>query len=161
MKLFKTLIFIFTLLVLLAGISLFFPKDGLQLGFVHLTFPNLREVLSSKIEDNPKEAELSPEEIQRQELEALKQAQDSTFMDFCMNSPIRISMPLKHQCIVDTMSIGQYTELSDSVKDLCDSIRIIVFKFQNIPYVGASPSVDALIIVSNNAQIPALCCQQT
>ena len=126
MKLFKTLIFIFTLLVLLAGISLFFPKDGLQLGFVHLTFPNLREVLSSKIEDNPKEAELSPEEIQRQELEALKQAQDSTFMDFCMNSPIRISMPLKHQCIVDTMSIGQYTELSDSVKDLCDSIRMII-----------------------------------
>ena len=71
MKLFKTLIFIFTLLVLLAGISLFFPKDGLQLGFVHLTFPNLREVLSSKIEDNPKEAELSPEEIQRQELEGV------------------------------------------------------------------------------------------
>ena len=126
MKLFKTLIFIFTLLVLLAGISLFFPKDGLQLGFVHLTFPNLREVLSSKIEDNPKEAELSPEEIQRQELEALKQAQDSTFMDFCMNSPIRISMPLKHQCIVDTMSIGQYIELSDSIKDLCDSIRMII-----------------------------------
>ena len=126
MKLFKTLIFIFSLLTLLAGISIFFPKDGLRLGFVHLTFPGLREVLSFKIEDDPKEAELSPEEIQRLEMEALKQAQDSTFLDFCMNSPIRISMPLKHQCIVDTMSIEQYIELSDSVKDLCDSIKMII-----------------------------------
>ena len=126
MKLFKTLIFIFALLALLACISIFFPKEGIQKGFVHLTFPGLREVLSFKIEDNSIEAELSPEEIHQKEMEALKQAQDSTFLDFCMNSPIRISMPRKHQCLVDTFSIEQYIELSDSVKDLCDSIKMII-----------------------------------
>ena len=96
MKLFKTLIFIFVLLALLAAISVLFPKEGLKVGPVHLTFPNLHEVLSFQIEDNSKEIELTPEEIQRKEMEALKQAQDSTFMDFCMNSPIRISMPRYH-----------------------------------------------------------------
>ncbi len=126
MKLFKTLIFIFVLLALLAAISIFFPKDGIQLGSMNLTFPDLREVLSFNIEDNSKKAELSPEEIHRKEMEALKQAQDSTFMDFCMNSPIRISMPRKHQYLIDTISIEQYVHMTDSVKDLCDSIKMII-----------------------------------
>jgi lysophospholipase L1-like esterase len=126
MKLFKTLIFIFVLLALLATISIFFPKEGIQVGPLHFTFPNLREVLSFNIEDNSKEAELSPEEIQRREMEALKQAQDSTFMDFCMNSPIRISMPLKHQYLVDTITIDQYVNMTDSVRELCDSIKMII-----------------------------------
>ena len=126
MKLFKTTIFIFALLALLAGISVFFPSDGLQLVGFRLTFPSLREVLSTKIEDNPIEAELSPEEIQKREMEALKQAQDSTFMDFCANSPIRISMPRKHVCLIDTLSISQYAELSDSIRQLCDSLLMVI-----------------------------------
>ncbi len=141
MKLFKTLIFIFVLLALLATTSIFFPKEGINLGLVHLTFPNLREVLSFNIEDNSKEAELSPEEIQKREMEALKQAQDSTFMDFCMNSPIRISMPFKHQYLVDTISIMQYVHMSDSVKALCDSIKMIV---DNSAFYAARTSPDTL-----------------
>ena len=141
MKLFKTLIFIFVLLALLAAISVLFPKEGLKVGPVHLTFPNLHEVLSFQIEDNSKEIELTPEEIQRKEMEALKQAQDSTFMDFCMNSPIRISMPRKHIYLVDTISIDSYVLMSDSAKSLCDSIKMFI---DSTALRSASTPVDTL-----------------
>ena len=144
MKLFKTLIFIFVLLALLAVISVFFPKEGLQVGPVHLTFPKLHEVLSFQIEDNSKEIELTPEEIQRKEMEALKQAQDSTFLDFCMNSPIRISMPRKRISLVDTISIDNYELMSDSAKTLCDSIKMII---DSTAHRSASSPVDTLWVV--------------
>lgn len=123
--------------------SIFFPKGGINTGVVHLTFPDLREVLSFKIEDNSKEVELSPEEVQRREMEALKQAQDSTFMDFCMNSPIRISMPFQHRYLVDTLSIEQYVHMTDSLKSVCDSITMIV---DSTAYYATSAKPDTLWI---------------
>lgn len=126
MKLYKTLIFIFVLLALLAGISVLFPKGGIQAGPFHLNFPSLREVLSSRIEDNPKEVALSPEEILNREMEILRAAQDSTFLDFCQHSPIRISMPRVHVCLTDTFTSIQYATLGDSVLSQYDSIRMFL-----------------------------------
>lgn len=117
MKLYKTLIFIFLLLALLAGVSFFFPADGIKIGLLTLRFPNLREVLSTVKEKTEDIIELSPEELLERERAALKEAQDSAFLDFCYNSPIRIAMPLFHCNWTDTLTSDQYHALPDSLKE--------------------------------------------
>ena len=42
-----------------------------------------------------------------------------------------------------------------------DSIRIIIFKFKDIPYIRAAPAVYALVIITDHAKIPAFSCQQS
>ena len=125
MKLYKTLIFIFALLAVLAGISLVFPEEGIQIGSLHLNFPSLREVLSFTSSEE-EEHELTPEELLAKEMEVLMQAQDSTFLDFCQNSPIRISMPRVHRYETDTLTQAQYLEMSDSLRLTFDSITSYV-----------------------------------
>ena len=127
MKLYKTLIFIFAILAMLFLLSVFFPKEGLQIGPLNLSFPSLESVLSAPASgsegDNEEEAEeLTPEQLMDQRMEMLMQAKDSTFTDFCTNSPIRISMPRIHRYLADTLTQVQYDMLSDSLRNVCDSI---------------------------------------
>lgn len=102
MKLYKSLLFIFSILALLTGLCLFFPKDGIQIGGITLHFPSLREVLSVDISEEDAEPELTPEELLEIRMAALMEMQDSAFLDFCHNSPIRIVMP--KICINDSIT---------------------------------------------------------
>lgn len=123
MKLYKTLLFILSLMFILAAIAFWFPADGIHIGGLELNFPSLREVLtvgSDDKDDNQKE--LSPEELLEQEMASLMQAQDSAFLDFCQNNPIRISMPRIHRYLIDTLSLAQYNQMTDSMRQLCDSL---------------------------------------
>ena len=45
MKIYKSLCFLFGAIALLCCISIFFPKDGIKIGFVELHFPSIEEVL--------------------------------------------------------------------------------------------------------------------
>jgi len=139
MKLYKTLIFIFVLLALLACLSFFFPTEGIQIGPLHLKFPNLKEVLSITKEEEMHE--LTPEELLEQEMQALMAAQDSTFLDFCENSPIRISMPRLHCYLIDTLTNAQYLAMTDSAKQCCDSLVMFV---DQTPVLTASAAPDTL-----------------
>lgn len=113
MKLYKTLLFIFGILILLAGISLTFPNEGIQIGSMTLRFPSLREVLSLGNETAEEEVhELTPEELLEQEMAALMQVQDSTFLDFCYHSPIRIQMPKLHMQVVDSLATDSLRKLA-------------------------------------------------
>lgn len=124
MKLYKTIIFIFALMVMLAALAFFFPEDGIRIGSVNLSFPSLKEVLTVAVDEDGEEEELlDPEqlmEMQREEL--MKQQMDSTFTEFYSNSPIRICMPRIHQYLADTLTNEQYEILNDSIRQLCDSI---------------------------------------
>lgn len=127
MKLYKTLLFIFALLAVLACIAFFFPKEGVKVGSTQLTFPSLKSVLTAGgDEDEEGVVELTPEQLLEQRMQALMEAQDSTFNDFCTNSPIKISMPLIHRYLADTLTMDQYLSMGDSLKSLCDSINLYV-----------------------------------
>lgn len=142
MKLYKTLIFIFVLLALLAGLSWVFPSEGIQIGSFNLRFPNLMEVLSIGSEEEETH-ELTPEELLELEMQALLQAQDSTFLDFCQNSPIRISMPRIHCHFVDTLTQSQYLAISDSLRATFDSLVMFI---DETPVLTASADPDTLWI---------------
>lgn len=123
MKLYKTLIFIFALMAMLAGLAFFFPENGIHLGFLDLSFPSLRQVLTTtSSSDEEGEVELTPEQLLELRMASLMQAQDSTFTDFCQNSPIRISMPRIHRYLADTLTADQLLLMSDSLRQACDSI---------------------------------------
>ena len=36
------------------------------------------------------------------------------------------------------------------------SVRIVLFKIEDIPYISAAPAVDALVVVTHDTKIPAL-----
>lgn len=124
MKLYKTLIFIFALLALLGCTAYFFPKEGISLGPVDVEFPTLTDALkiNSLFDGNEEEEEvpLSPEEQLELEMEQLKAAQDSTFVDFCENSPIRIAMPLVIKDTLDSLAVPEedLTYLDDFFESL-------------------------------------------
>ncbi len=123
MKLSKILLFIVSTLALLAALCLFFPHQGIHVGPLHLEFPSLAEVLTLKSADDEEQVhELTPEELLELEMQAVKAAQDSAFMDFCQNSPIRIAMPLVHIQIPDSVTMDSLLAMGDSTEVWIDSI---------------------------------------
>ena len=112
MKLYKTLLFIFGILILLTGLCLFFPKDGIQIGSLNLRFPSIHEVLNLGNNEEEEVHELTPEELLEQRMAQLMQVQDSTFLDFCHNSPIRIVMPKIHIQVVDSVATDSLRKLA-------------------------------------------------
>lgn len=125
MKVSKTVFFILCTLALLATLSYYWPADGIGFGSYRLRFPSLSQVFSvgTSHEDAPRE--LTPEELLELRMQALMEAQDSTFLDFCFNSPIRIQMPLMHVQCVDSLPLCPNDTLwhpTDSLLMLCDSL---------------------------------------
>ena len=112
MKLYKTLIFIFGVLFLLTGLCLFFPKEGITIGSLNLKFPSLHEVLSLGNTEEEEAHKLTPEELLEIRMAALMEMQDSTFLDFCHNSPIRICMPKIHLQVVDSIATDSLRQLA-------------------------------------------------
>lgn len=139
MKLYKTLIFIFVLMAMLGCLAIFFPEDGLHIGPIELRFPSLTEVLSTgNAEEEEAEVELTPEQLLAQRMESLIAAQDSTFTDFCTNSPIRISLPRIHRYLADTLTLAQFEAMGDSLRQACDSI---VMQPDSLSFVAYRDSV--------------------
>lgn len=123
MKISKILFFIFCTLALLASLCHFFPREGVQVGPFHLEFPSLSEVLTlSTTDDEEAEPELTPEQLMELQMQAVMAAQDSTFLDFCQNSPIRISMPFVHRLIPDSLAMDSLRAIGDSTEVWIDSL---------------------------------------
>lgn len=92
MKAYKTTLFIFAIIGLLALLCLFFPKDGVQIGPLELEFPSLEEVLGAPTDtvEGPKE---SPEELLARRLEEMRMEEESQYLDYFENNPARIEFP--------------------------------------------------------------------
>lgn len=128
MKLLKTLLFAYALMLLLAIVAIIFPKEGLQIGSSRLEFPALDEALDMGANTAVVKESLTPEELLPQIGDPMVMVQDSSFLDFCQNSPIRISMPYKHVTVADTLSAADFAIVGDSLRNLSDSINMRVHK---------------------------------
>ena len=123
MKISKIQLFILSTLVLLGVICYFFPSEGIQIGDFRLEFPSLAEVLTlNKDTEEEEEHELTPEELMELQMQAVMAAQDSAFLDFCYNSPIRIAMPKLHVLVPDSVTMDSLRLLGDSTEVWIDSL---------------------------------------
>ncbi|MBQ3917102.1 MAG: hypothetical protein II693_03070, partial [Bacteroidales bacterium] len=89
----KVLLFILAVYLLLAGICIVFPEDGLHAGSVSLRFPTISEMAESFVPGEPEPEGPSPEELIRQRLEALRQSEHERLDTFMRTSPSRICFP--------------------------------------------------------------------
>lgn len=125
MKISRILLFIFCTLAALAALCILFPRQGMKLGSVNFEFPSLENVLTfdtiAQVESEP---ELSPEELLEIQMQEVIAAQDSTFMEFCVNSPIHISMPFIHVMIPDSVAMDSLLAIGDSSMVWIDSLTM-------------------------------------
>lgn len=89
MKATKILIFIFSVIALLAMLCSFFPREGVNLGPLSLEFPSVDDVLSGAETDTGE----SPEELLERRLAAIEEAERSSFLDYFATDPARFYFP--------------------------------------------------------------------
>lgn len=90
MKAYKILLFIISVMVILALMCSFFPREGVQIGKISLEFPSIEDILAGD-EDTP-EAE-DPEVVLARRMEAIKEARKSDFLEYFSEDPARIYFP--------------------------------------------------------------------
>ncbi|MCR5325414.1 MAG: hypothetical protein K6E37_01540 [Bacteroidales bacterium] len=89
----KVLLFILAVYLLLAGICLVFPEEGLHAGSMSLRFPTLAEMADSFVPGEPEPEGPSPEELLKQRLEAIRQSEQDRFDTYMKESPSRLYFP--------------------------------------------------------------------
>lgn len=117
MNVWKTVLFIFSILLALAIICIVFPKNGLTIGDTVLNFPSLTEAITPAEQPSTEHKESVDKEVQKQ-LDALHNAKKKEFDEFCKNSPTRIFMPGNNIAYLDP-----FFESLDSAKK--EPIRIV------------------------------------
>lgn len=93
MKAWRITLFIFSVLLMLGVLCAFFPKDGLDLGSVHLRFAQLEDYLPQEAADTLEEPQESPEELLARRVLELRQAEESEYLDYFEHSDARIQFP--------------------------------------------------------------------
>ena len=93
MKAYKTTLFIFSIIAVLAVICALFPQDGVQAGNVTLTFPTLTEVLSNEAAEAAALPSESPEELLERQLQQMRMQEEAQYLDYFRTSNIRIALP--------------------------------------------------------------------
>lgn len=89
----KVLLFILTVYLLLAGICLVFPEEGLHAGSISLRFPTMSEMADSFVPGEPEPEGPSPEELLQQRLDAIRQSEQDRFETYMRESPSRLYFP--------------------------------------------------------------------
>lgn len=92
MKTRATVIFIFCILLGLTLICIVFPEDGISIGNIKLKFPTLSEALTPAPSTQTDSIRKIDKEVEQQ-IDALHNAKQKEFDNFCKNSPTRIYMP--------------------------------------------------------------------
>lgn len=104
MKISKILLFIAGVLAGLALICVLMPKEGIQIGGVHLEFPTLTEVMTaSSNEEDDSTANISPEELMAQRVSAIQGERVEEFRSFCKDNPSRIYLPGGDETYLDPL----------------------------------------------------------
>ena len=103
MKSSRIVLFIFSVMLGLGILCVIFPKDGIQIGSIHLNFPDLAYVLDAEGEEEEADENMIPEDLEPEDtlevaepdeqLQALLNAKEAEFMSFCTKSPTRIYLP--------------------------------------------------------------------
>lgn len=90
MKAGKILLFIFSVIALLAVLCSFFPREGVVVGPWTLEFPSLADMLADPSADEPEE---SPEELLERRLAAIETAQRNEYLEYFRSDPARFHFP--------------------------------------------------------------------
>lgn len=90
MKRYQILLFVYSVIAVLAAVCALFPSDGLRIGKMSLSFPTLQEILSPEVrpEDKP-----SPEELILMRKQAVRDAEKDRFEEFVSSDPARFYLP--------------------------------------------------------------------
>ena len=107
----KIFLFLLSVYALLAGISLFFPADGIAVAGTTLSFPGIAEVKESLFSKKDTTYVPSPEELLQQRHEAVQKAERRRFEVFAKEDPSRFYFP------------SDKPELLDSFFAALDSVR--------------------------------------
>lgn len=96
MKSSRVVLFIFSVIFMLGILCAVFPAEGVNMGEASLRFPTLEQALSggkdAQLAADAEDVE-SPEEILARRLAELRAAEESQYVEFASNSPIRIFFP--------------------------------------------------------------------
>ncbi len=103
MKPYKISLFLFVIIALLGLISYLFPSDGLQVGKVHLRFPNLEEFLAPTDSIPTNVPALSPEETLALQLAEMRSQEDARHRAFFESSAARIHFPNDSIALFDSL----------------------------------------------------------
>lgn len=100
MKSYKILVFIFSVIALLALLCSFFPKDGVTIGPFgeegnekgpwRLEFPTLAQALGADVDEEPAE---DPEALIEKRMESIQNARRNQYFDYFENDPARFYFP--------------------------------------------------------------------
>lgn len=93
MKAFKTTLFIFSVIALLALTCVFFPKEGIKAGNATLTFPTLSEILTNEAAEAAALPAESPEDLLARQLKQMRMKEEAQYLDYFRTSNIRIALP--------------------------------------------------------------------
>jgi len=84
------LIFILSVIAMLALVSAVFPSGGVKAGALELRFPSVADILEGA---QPEQARVSPEELLESRKEAVRRAEDDRFKEFFDSDPARFYLP--------------------------------------------------------------------
>ncbi|MBO7466543.1 MAG: hypothetical protein J6T94_02500 [Bacteroidaceae bacterium] len=93
MKAYKTVLFMFSVIALLAIVCLVFPREGIRAGETTFTFPSLEEALSSDASAKSNMPSETPEELLARQLNDMRMQQQSQYLEYFKTSNIRINLP--------------------------------------------------------------------
>ena len=103
MKSSRIVLFIFSVMLGLGILCVIFPKEGIQIGSIHLNFPDLAYVLDADEKEEKEDEYTIPEDLEPEDtlevaepdeqLLALMNAKEAEFMRFYTKSPTRIYLP--------------------------------------------------------------------
>lgn len=93
MKSSKVVIFIFSVMAMLAVLCAFFPKDGIDVGSAHLSFCRLDEFIPNQSRDTLSGPSETPEELLARRVMELRGAEESQFLSYFRSSDARIEFP--------------------------------------------------------------------
>mgnify|MGYP002621449884 CR=1 FL=1 len=103
MKPYKIVLFIFSVIALLASVCIAFPREGIAVGSVRLTFPSIEEMLTPGSTESAVQPSETPEQLLARQLESMHLKQQNEYLDFFKTSNIRISLPCDDATFFDSL----------------------------------------------------------
>lgn len=120
MKAYKTTLFIFSVIAVLAVLCLVFPTDGIKAGTVTLRFPSLADVMSVGGGEEAALPEESPEELLAKQLENMRMEEKNQYLTYFRESNIRFNLP--------NDDLTWFDKLFEAFEN-CDSSRVRIVHY--------------------------------
>lgn len=148
MKSYKVLLFLLSVIAMLAGLCSFFPSEGVRLGPWDLEFPSLEDVLVPDGAEEEKEV-LSPEELIAERFESIRSVERAQYLEFFSTSPTRFQFPDDDYQMLDSLFIAFENSANEPVRVVhygdsqieIDRLTFTLRKFLQDRFGGSGPGI--------------------